>query len=186
MDHGAPQDLLNASIYFDLRPIAGREALAAPLRQLVTTRAAALPRFLKQLADNALRQRPPLNWRGGLALPRTEGRAVIDLKLQGTALFVDAARVLALAHRIEATGTRARLVAAGRAMNVPTPESESWAAAFEFLQLQRLQVQAPGRDAAEANRVEPSALNLVDRRMLRETLRVAQQLQQRLALDYRR
>lgn len=186
MAHGAPQDLLNASIYFDLRPIAGREALAAPLRQLVTTRAAALPRFLKQLADNALRQRPPLNWRGGLALARTEGRAVIDLKLQGTALFVDAARVLALAHRIEATGTRARLVAAGRAMNVPTPESESWAAAFEFLQLQRLQVQAPGRDAAEANRVEPSALNLVDRRMLRETLRVAQQLQQRLALDYRR
>lgn len=189
IDHGAPDDLLNASIYFDLRAVAGREALALPLRERITTRAAAVPRFLKQLADNALRSRPPLNWLGGLDAATVEGRSVIDLKLQGTALFVDAARLLALAHGVPATGTRERLVGVGRILQRPAQESEAWAAAFEYLQMLRLQVQmqpdgiAPGTNP---NLVEPAALNLVDRRVLKEALRVARQLQQRVALDYQR
>ena len=67
MAHGAPEDLLNASIYFDLRPLAGQAALAAPLRERITAQAQGLPRFMKQLALNALEHRAPLNWRGALA-----------------------------------------------------------------------------------------------------------------------
>lgn len=189
IDHGAPDDLLHASIYFDLRPVAGREALAWPLRERITARAAAVPRFLKQLADNAMRSRPPLNWLGGLGVATVDGRAVIDLKLQGTALFVEAARLLALAHGVGATGTRARLVEAGGILQVPAQESEAWAAAFEYLQMLRLQVQMqPGGMACgpNPNLVEPAALNFVDRRVLKEALRVARQLQQRVALDYQR
>lgn len=187
--HGAPEDLLKASIFFDLRPIAGQAALAAPLRALVTARAAATPRFQKQLADNALRSRPPLNWHGGIDTATVDGRSVVDLKHAGTALFVDAARLFALARGVPATGTRARLLAAGEAMGVPATEREAWAAAFEFLQMLRLQVQLHG-DGGPAlphpNQVEPARLNHVDRRVLKEALRVASRLQQRMALDYAR
>jgi CBS domain-containing protein len=190
MEHGAPEDLLNASIFFDLRPIAGNPSLAEPLRALIGRAAARLPRFQHQLALNALARRPPLNWLGGIDARHLDGRDVVDLKLQGSAVFVDAARVYALAHGVGATSTRLRLEAAGRAIGLEPQESEAWVGAFEFLQLLRLQVQldAASRGAVDgsANRIEPAALNDIDRRMLKESLHVARRLQQRIELDYRR
>jgi CBS domain-containing protein len=185
MEHGAPEHLLQASIYFDLRPIAGRLGLALPLRALVTREAARLPRFMQQMAFNALTRRPPLNWLGEIETRDDGGRETIDLKLQGTAVFVDAARLYALAHGVPATGTRARFEAVARAIGVEPQESESWSAAFEFLQMLRLQVQLEA-GSPDPNRIEVDALNDIDRRMLKESLRVARRLQQRIELDYRR
>jgi CBS domain-containing protein len=190
MEAGAPQDLLNASIFFDLRAVAGRGDLAAPLRAFITERAAQLPRFIKQLADNSLAQRPPLNWRGGIETHAVDGREVIDLKLQGTAIIVDAARILALAQGVGETSTRGRLEAAGRALNVEPNERESWIGAFEYLQMLRLEVQLPSDPnappPARPNEIAVTSLNDIDRRVLKESLRFARRLQQRLELDYRR
>jgi CBS domain-containing protein len=196
IEHGAPEDLLNASIYFDLRPLGGRAALAQPLQALLLRQAAGSPRFLKQMADNVLRRRPALNWRGALDTQDHDGRAMLDLKLQGTAVFVDAARLYALAHGLPALGTRARLEAAAPMMHVAAQESEAWIAGFEFLQMLRLQVQigahetgagtGAGTGAANANLVDTAALNQIDRHMLKETMRIARRLQQRIALDYQR
>lgn len=190
MEQGAPDDLLNASIYFDLRPVAGRGALGRALRERITTRAAQLPRFIKQLAVNSLAHRPPLNWRGAIDAHAVGGRDVIDLKLQGTAIFVDVARVYALAQGVEATGTRARLEAVGVALGVGPHEREAWIGAFEFLQLLRLRTQLDAATAAappaHANLLGVASLNDIDRRMLKETLRIARNLQQRMELDYER
>jgi CBS domain-containing protein len=191
IDHGAPADLLNASIYFDFRPLAGNAALTEPLRALVTTQAARNARFMRQLAENALRNAPALNWRGAIDTKDEGAQAVIDLKLHGTAIYVDAARLYALAHGIAATGTRARFEAAAGAMGVPPQEAEAWVSGFEVLQMLRLQVQLE-RDRREAvdapdgnpNLVDVAALNDIDRRVLKESLRVARRLQQRIELDY--
>jgi CBS domain-containing protein len=191
IEHGAPQDLLDASIYFDLRPVAGQLALAAPLQRLIAQAPARVPRFLKQMADNSLRHGVPLNWRGGLDPQEEGGHAWIDLKLQGTALFVDAARLYALAHGIDARGTRARLEAAAPLMGAAEREADSWVASFEFLQMLRLQLQLghrgplPGPDD-NPNRIDVKQLNDIDRRLLKESLRAARHLQQRLQLDYQR
>jgi CBS domain-containing protein len=191
IEHGAPQDLLDASIYFDLRPVAGHLALAAPLQRLIAQAPARVPRFLKQMADNSLRRGVPLNWRGGLDPQEEGGHAWIDLKLQGTALFVDAARLYALAHGIDARGTRARLEAAAPLMGAAEREADSWVASFEFLQMLRLQLQLghrgplPGPDD-NPNRIDVKQLNDIDRRLLKESLRAARHLQQRLRLDYQR
>jgi CBS domain-containing protein len=167
--------VLAATIFFDLRPVAGATERALPLRRFVQERAAAAPRFIRQLAAHALAQRPPLAWHGGVA-------GELDLKLQGTAIFVEAARVLALATGVAATGTAARLEQAGAALGVPATERETWVAAFQHLQRLRLAAQAAGH----GNHCDVAALNMLDRRMLRETLHVAQGLQQRVALDWAR
>ncbi|MDZ7861896.1 putative nucleotidyltransferase substrate binding domain-containing protein [Acidovorax sp.] len=58
---------------------------------------------------------------------------------------------------------------------------------FEFLQILRLRVQLEAGDAEDApNRIGVAGLNDIDRRILRESFRVARQLQQRLQLDYHR
>ncbi len=187
LEHGAPEDLLKASIYFDLRALAGNAELAAPLRSLLQKAPARLPRFLKQLADNALRHRPPLNWRGALETQDHQGRPMLDLKLQGTAIFVDAARLYALAHGLPALGTRARLEAAAPLMRVSPQEGQAWVTAFEFLQMQRLQLQVSDTAVADnPNLIDVSTLNDIDRRMLKETMRIARRLQQRMQLDYQR
>lgn len=187
IEHGAPADLLNASIYFDFRALAGRVELVQPLREKLLREAAKTPRFMKQMAENALRNRVPLNWRGAIETQERGGRRWLDLKLNGTVLFVDAARLFALVNGVAATGTRARFEAAGAAMKVAPAEREAWASAFEVLQLMRLRAQIDGDgDPENPNRIELERLNDIDRRVLKEVYRVARTLQQRLELDYMR
>ena len=60
IEFGTPEDLLNASIFFDLRPLWGNASLAQALRQSISTKASTAPRFLKMLALNALQRTAPL------------------------------------------------------------------------------------------------------------------------------
>ena len=195
MDQGAPQDLLNASIYFDLRGLCGQQSLAQQLRDHVTARASTLPRLCKQLADNSLRLKPALNWRGALDTENDGARAWVDLKLHGTAPLVDAARLLALKHGVPATSTRDRLLAVAEAMNVPMAEAQSWVAAFDVLQMLRLQRQVrlaqptdadadADADKANANAIDVNELSAIDRRLLKEAMRQVRALQQRIQLDF--
>ena len=198
IEHGAPEDLLSASIYFDFRPLAGNAALLQPLHATVHSGKAVPPRFIKQLAQNALGRRVPLNWRGAIDTKPRDGQHLLDLKMNGTAIFVDAARLFALAHGVAATGTRERLAAATQAMNVPARESQAWISGFEFLQLLRLRVQLPRQAGSAAQSLRPAdpdanpnlldldSLDELDLRLLKETLRVARGLQQRMELDYLR
>ena len=184
IDHGAPADLLNASIYFDFRVLAGDAQLAAVLRMEVAQAARQTPRFLKQLALNALTRTAPLNWLGGI---ETDAQGAIDLKQQGTALFVEAARVYALANGVTVTSTRERFEAVGNALGLPKHEYEAWTGAFEFLQMLRLRVQLDATATSDnPNHLQLSTLNDIDRRILKEAFRVGRSLQQRLHLDYSR
>ena len=187
IDQGSPKDLLNASIYFDFRALAGQTAMATRLRNVVTPRAARNARFLRQLALNGLGQSAPLNWLGRIDTTTIDGRDTLDLKLQGTAIFVDVARLYALAHGVTATGTRERLEAVGPLMGVPEREYQAWVGGFEFLQMLRLRAQLDGTTVGDnPNRIAVDQLNDIDRRILRETLRVLRSLQQRVKLDYER
>ena len=107
IDRGDPNALLNASIFFDFRPLFGNIALADRLRAGVVRRAQN-GRFLKQMADNALRNRPPSF--GGLieSLFSDRGPAHVDLKMNGTVPFVDAARIWTYAAGLAETNTSER------------------------------------------------------------------------------
>jgi len=193
MAHGEPEDLLKASIFFDLRPLYGQVALVEELAAMPAREAKRAPRFLRLMVENALRRSAPLNWRGALATHNEGGHEWLDLKLQGTAIFVDAARLFALAQGLSMLSTRGRLEAAAPGLRAAPQEAEAWVGAFEFLQMLRLRVQlgqgAAGSESAQgdaANRVDVSALNDIDRRVLKEAVRVARRLQQRLEMDFLR
>ena len=100
---------------------------------------------------------------------------------------MDVARLYALAHGVTATGTRERLEAVGPLMGVPEREYQAWVGGFEFLQMLRLRAQLDGTTVGDnPNRIAVDQLNDIDRRILRETLRVLRSLQQRVKLDYER
>lgn len=188
IERGDPESLLASSIFFDFRGLWGEARLAQALRRDVAALASANPRFLKQMTDNALRNRPPLNWHGELQADPRDGHG-IDLKLHGTSLVVDGARILALASGVFATNTVERLVEAGPSRGIPLAEIQAWSDSFEYLQLIRLRTQhrrAAGLlpPSSNPNLVPLVDLSDLDRRILKEALRQVRTLQQRLQLDY--
>ncbi|MCM5682275.1 DUF294 nucleotidyltransferase-like domain-containing protein [Schlegelella sp. S2-27] len=184
---GSPEDLLAANIYFDLRPLVGNLALATPLREFIAARAKGATRFGHLLAEDLLRRRVPLTWFGGIDAKTTNGVPTVDLKLLGTAIFVDVARLQCLMLGLPEVNTRRRLEAIARAQHTDAPQAEAWVTAFEYLQMLRLRAQLDGLAPAgtdNPNVVRLDALNDIDRRMLKECFRVARRLQQRVQLDY--
>ena len=92
-----------------------------------------------------------------------------------------------LAHGVPATNTRERLEAVGPLLGVPAHEAQAWVGGFDYLQLLRLHAQLDGTTVGDnPNRIAVDTLNDIDRRILKETLRVLRSLQQRLRLDYER
>jgi CBS domain-containing protein len=185
--NAVPESLLNAVIFFDFRALAGEARLAGALRATVLRAAADNAAFRRAMAGDALRLKPPL----GLLRDFTPDDAgpfagTLDLKGSGGRLFVDAARVLALAQGLTATSTAARLRGALAAGALPAAEADAAVEAFHYIQMLRLRRQylavelAPGAE----NRIDPEQLNAIDRRILKESLRQAGVLQERLKLDY--
>jgi CBS domain-containing protein len=189
IDAGGPEELLNANIFFDFRALYGEEAFAQTLRDWLTDKVRGNPRFLKQMTQNALRNVPPLGLVRDFVLFEDEMHPhTLDLKMNGTTPFVDAARIFALASGQPATGTVQRLKQSGQALRIPDGEINSWVQAFHFIQLLRLRHQHEQERKGQApdNYLNPDMLSVLDRRILKEAFRQARKLQARLALDYER
>lgn len=183
---GDPQALLNATIYFDFRAIHGDESLADQLRSwlLGLTGSAAL--FLRRMADNALRVPPPLAMLRDFAFDKSEEFPhTVDLKASGSRLFVDVARILALANGVGATSTVERLRALAERGKLGRDDIGAVIDGFFFIQQLRLRQQQAGTPAGLHNRVDPDTLNELDRHILKEAFKQAKKLQSRLQLEYR-
>ncbi|MEO8410259.1 MAG: DUF294 nucleotidyltransferase-like domain-containing protein, partial [Propionivibrio sp.] len=182
-----PVALLNATIFFDFRPLFGHFNLADRMRLSLLRRTRGNPLFLRMLAGNALQVAPPLGMiRDFVTDADPEHRGTIDLKKLGSRIFIDAGRIFALANEVSATHTVQRMRLVAPAMNVPPEVVGAVIDAFNFIQLLRLQhqhsEQIAGREGS--NLIRPEDLNEVERRILKEAFRQARKLQQRLKVDY--
>jgi len=186
IDSGDPEALLHGSIFFDFRALHGAGRLAADLRAWLTKRASGNSRFLHQMAENALNNRPPLGLiRDFEVASEGEHKGTLDLKINGTTIFVDAARLFALATGGSATSTAERLRAAATVLKIPSDQTEAWIGAFYHLLALRLRCQQRLRCAGDAgNRVNPAKLDRLERSILKESLRQAKSIQTRLAADH--
>ena len=181
-----PQALLNATIYFDFRPLYGQEALAERLRDWLLARSGGASMFLRFMAENALRVPLPLGFiRDFVYDDDRQFPHTIDFKGSGTRPFVDAARIFALASGVRQTSTAERLRAIAEKMRLGREDVAAIIEAFYFVQLLRLRHQQEAGDEAGANRIDPDALNELDRHILKEAFKQAKKLQGRLQLDYR-
>lgn len=186
INNGTPESLLHSSIFFDFRALFGAAELAEELRDWLTRVAADNSRFLHQLSENALRNRPPL----GLVRDFVVGKEnKLDLKLNGITPFVDAARIFSLSAGVTHTSTLERLRGCAEKMLIHRSEIEAWVDAFLFIQVLRMrhhdQSKAAGLcDDALNNLIDPENLHELDRRILKEAFRQARKLQARLALVF--
>lgn len=181
------ENLLASSIYFDLRVVWGSEDGCRQLQQELLELVADTPLFQRMLADNALRQKPPVGRLRDFVVARKGAeKDTLDLKVQGLTPFVDGARLLALANGIPVSNTLERLRLLVEREVIDAQDGAAYAEAYHFIQqtrLQQHQLQTRG-GLPFSNRLDPDSLNQLDRRILRESFRQAQRLQSSLALRY--
>lgn len=182
-----PEAMMLTGVFLDQRFVHGRAALVDGLRAEVVAHAQSSREFLAALAANALQRKPPLNWRGRIALNR-EGahKGTIDLKMQGIVPIIDMARYHALSRGSGAVNTRDRLEQAAERGGIAEAQVRDLLDALEFLSVLRLQHQASRMSAGQVadNHLDPGTLSNFERGHLLEAFRLISRTQSALAEAY--
>lgn len=185
MRSGDAQAMLNAVIFFDFRPLYGQEALAEALHLGLQKSVPQEGLFLRFMAETALKARPPLGLiRDFVFDDDKDFPNTLDLKAFGSRLFVDAARILALAHGVSETSTIERLRTLVRRGALVGEDVEAMVDGFLFIQKLRLLHQRENLPTGAENRIDPDQLNELDRAVLKMALKQSKKLQDVLQLAY--
>jgi CBS domain-containing protein len=177
-----PQALLDASIFFDFRAVAGSLSLE-PLEKVVAS-AQDEKRFLAHMLNGALAFRPPLGFFNRL---RSES-GKIDIKKSGIAPIVGIARVAALAEGSRERSTLERLrVAAATGSVIDRDSAQVLAEMIPFLLHARLRAQLAAHQKHQPidNSIFLTDLSLLERRHLREHFIFVKQIQENLRAIWR-
>jgi len=176
-----PQALLVASIFFDYRRVGG--TLDLSVLEALVGEAGARPVFLKLLAQDALRFRPP----AGLLLRLRGTASIVDLKLHGISPIVFLTRCHALESGIAARPTLERLAATVRAGKLDAAAESRVAEAFRFLLGLRLRLQLRAAVAGKpvTNVVRMAELSAMERSRLRDAFHAIRSWQEGGAYQFK-
>jgi CBS domain-containing protein len=181
LDQPTPKALLEASIFFDLRPVHGHLDLA-PLRAVVG-RARGARTFLSAMAKSALTFRVP----SGLGLRLRSEASRFDMKLKGISPIVFLARVYGLEAGARTSNTLDRLRASVDAGLIARDTCETLSEAYRFLLRVRLRVQLQtiSRGEPPSNAVSLSDLSSMERSRLRDAFRAVEVWHEHAGYHYR-
>jgi len=187
IDHPSPQEVLAASIHFDLRPLDGASPLAGALRELIRREAPASKVFLGLLARDVVDRRVPVTLFGAMqTVSSGPHRGTVDLKAAGAVQLVGAARVDALELALAETNTIARFRHAAEHGRYTAAETREITDAYRLLMRLRLvhQLECLAAGAAPDNHVDPGTLSRSDTLLLRDAQRTVDRVQGGLRMRY--
>ncbi len=182
-----PQSVMNSSIFFDMRPVAGDLDLGRKLHGEVLNQARDSKLFRRFLAAESIQHRPPLGFFGRLVQESDDekGRG-INLKKRGVLPIVDLARVRALEGAIRVVHTEERIQAAAEVGIMSERDADDLIHAFRFIGNIRLKHQAALYERGEKpnHLVDPDELSGLHRRYLRSAFGIVRTAQKALAQRY--
>jgi CBS domain-containing protein len=187
MREPAPKSVMQSSIFFDLRAVAGNGELAGKLHREVLDQARDAEIFRRFLAAESIGHRPPIGLfrqfvqeRGG------EQSKGLNLKKRGVIPIVDLARVRALEGGLDVIHTEERLQAAAEAEQISAGDADDLIHAFRFIGDIRLRHQARQLEAGRQpdHLVDPDELSGLHRRYLRSAFGIVSAAQGALSQRY--
>ncbi|MGE4298336.1 MAG: putative nucleotidyltransferase substrate binding domain-containing protein [Desulfovibrionaceae bacterium] len=183
-----PQEILNATIFFDFRCGHGDLEMAESLRNHVARHAAREEVFLRFLAADCLKMRPPLSFFKNFIVEKDGAhRNTLDIKTRGITPFTDFARVLALKHGIRETNTLGRLDALAGGGHLSNELYIDTREAYEFLMQLRIvhQLELVEQGRVPDNHFDPAKLSELEKRTLKEAFAVIGRIQSLLKEVFR-
>lgn len=183
----APKSVMQSSIFFDMRAVAGSSELAERLHREVLGQASESEIFRRFLAAESLGHRPPVGlFRQFVQEHGGKQSKGLNLKRRGVIPIVDLARVRALEGALEVIHTEERMHAAAEAGLITSRDADDLIHALKFIADIRLKHQARQLEAGQApdHLVDPDELSGLHRRYLRSAFGIVSEAQKALALRY--
>ncbi|WP_258104555.1 DUF294 nucleotidyltransferase-like domain-containing protein [Marinoscillum sp. MHG1-6] len=189
IDQPNAQAVMNFSTFFDCRLIYGDPQLLDDLKEYILQKLDnPNDLFFVQLANNALKYEPPLNFFRSIRTIEQDDRKVFDIKKAMTPI-VDLVRAFALKHKILKTNTGERLLEL-KERKVFSPEDfEELMQSYYYLMGMRLKYQAMQiiqDHTAPHNFVGPDSLTKIEVVTVTEIFKVIENFQKRMKLVFAR
>jgi CBS domain-containing protein len=180
MEVPRPGPIVHASLFFDLRQVAGDPEPGQSLWAWVCERAPGSVLFLRYLAQDAVSRPSPLDWFGRIRVKRSgPRRGRIDLKASAVFPLTQALRVCALSLGLQVTHTLDRLTGVEAAGLLRRTEVADVREAYDTIFRLRLahQLRCLEEEHAPDNFLDPGGLSRGDRLLLKDALRTITWLQ---------
>ncbi|WP_045856219.1 DUF294 nucleotidyltransferase-like domain-containing protein [Teredinibacter purpureus] len=180
IEQPSPKALMHASIFFDMRHIAGDASLTQQLRQTVLDKAQKNTIFLALMSENSLSHSPPLGFFKTFVLEKDgDHNRTLDLKKRGTIPIVDIARNYSLSAGVWPVTTFERLKAIEAGGVMSKALASSLIDAHEFIAGIRLESQGAQFRAGQDvdNHLDPKTLSPLMRHQLKEAFHLVRQAQ---------
>ena len=183
----SPQQLVELSIFFDLRTVTGNGALVTELRGDIHHALGAAPDFLPRLAQSSLEFRPPPRLFGRILPGGAGGEHPGRLDLKDAAMpIVTFARVFALRHGLADSSTTERLKGLVGIEALPASTGEDVVAAFDLMMRLRLRHQVSQSLAGQPpdNVVQLSSLSTTNLTLLKQGFTAIEAVQSRTRFEF--
>jgi CBS domain-containing protein len=181
LDQPTAQALLEASIFFDFRPVYGHLDVSRLRRVIGRSKEART--FLSAMAKSALTFGVP----GGLALRLRSESSKFDMKLKGISPIVFLARVYGLEASARTSNTLDRLRGAVEAGLIAEDTRETLSEAYRFLLRVRLRAQLRmiSEGKPPSNMISFSDLSTIERSRMRDAFRAIEAWHENAAYHFR-
>ncbi|BBA70883.1 putative nucleotidyltransferase substrate binding domain-containing protein [Geobacter sulfurreducens] len=183
-----PENILNSSMFMDMRLIDGDHSLEQALKPHIAGRLAGDTAYLAHMGANVVRFTPPLGMFGRIKVERSgDHRGLVDLKKAGIFAITEGVKILALEAGLPRGGTWERLQSLVTAGTFTAKEAEDLEESFNFLVLLRLrgQVEAIRQGLTPTNHIPLDHLNRMEQGRLRLAFEEVRTLQAFMARRFR-
>ena len=182
-----PEDLLNASIFFDFKGAWGDLKLTDQLKSFLLGSIEKRPGFLRYLTENAMYFKPPIGLFGKFVVEtKGEHKDLLNLKW-AIQPIVDFARIFALKHGITQTNTLTRLfrLYTKHVLNndqyIDLVQSYNYVMNLRFL---RQITTIVDEEKEPDNYINPNNLSYLDQAMLKELFKKVEKFQGKLKSEF--
>ena len=183
-----PANILNGSMFFDLRTVYGDASLEKGLKERLAKHFSQEKMFLTHSAANILRFKPPLGLFGGIKVEHgEEHRGQLDIKKAGIFAITEGVKALAMESGIMDGGTRERLSALVDLGVFNRKMAENLEASYNFLVFLRLrcQVDSIRADNEPSNYITLTKLNHMEKGRLKLSFEEVNEFQEFLRVHFR-
>ena len=181
-----PENIMNVSMFSDLRMLSGDTFLEQALKEHVAGRLQGNDLYLGHMTASLLRFAVPLGWFGRIKTGKGEHAGSVDLKRAGIFAITEGVKILSLGNGVQETGTAQRI---GRLVELGVldqKEANDLTASFYSLVYFRLrtQVDAVNNGRQPHNRIMLSDMNRMEQGHLKSALEVVRSFQENIGRRY--
>lgn len=181
------ENILNFSMFSDMRTLWGDASLEQQLRDHIIKRAEEEAVFLARMAANVCRFTPPLGLFGRIKTEKGSQAGLVNLKKAGIFALTEGIKTMALGIGVLGGSTHDKLQTLLEKQILNDKQVGDLEAAFSLLSFFRLREQVKLAAAGQEpnNFISPSALNRVERGRLKTALEVVQSFQGTLRAHFK-